>query len=94
MYICLTNSKPGCTIIISCQLHTSVSASSTHHLTKVSVKIDTMAKKRQFNEQGEIFFLNAEKVEVNKTVYVEIQDFSERIDDEENKKKLIISSVR
>ena len=50
-----------------------------------------MAKKRQFNEQEEIFFLNAEKVEVNKIVHVEIQDFTKRIDDKENKKKKIKS---
>ena len=50
-----------------------------------------MAKKRLLKEQEEMFVLNAEKVEVTKTVHVEIQDFTKKIDDEENKKKRIIS---
>ena len=40
-----------------------------------------MANKRQLNDQAEMFVLNAEIVEVNKTVYVEINNLIKKIDD-------------
>ena len=46
---------------------------------------------RLLNEPEEDFELKAEKIEVNKTVRVAIHDFDKRIDDQENKKKVIIS---
>ena len=49
-----------------------------------------MAKKRQLNDQAEMFALNAEIVEVNKTVYVEINNLIKKIDDEKNKKNGIL----
>ena len=49
-----------------------------------------MAKKRQLNDQAEMFVLNAEIVEVNKTVHVEIHNFIKKIDDEKNKKNQIL----
>ena len=50
-----------------------------------------MAKKKQLHDQEEFFVLNAEKVEVNKTVHVEIHDLIKRINDQENKKEGIVS---
>ena len=49
-----------------------------------------MANKRQLNDQAEMFVLNAEIVEVNKTVYVEIHNLIKKIDDEKNKKNGIL----
>ena len=44
-----------------------------------------MAKKKQLHEQEEFFVLNAEKVDVNKTVHVEITDLTKMIDEKKKK---------